>query len=198
MTFQTDFIMPASAIVKFINRIVLLMLLTTPVLADNFSVQSATVEKIGHGYIVNAEMHYPLSSKVIEAIENSVPITFSQQIELIHSTPLLGQYWHWEEIIWATDLRYELRYHALTQQYVLLSLETLNHQNFPTLESALYTLGQIQKLSLPPEHLTDTENLILNLRTELDLHALPTPMRPGALISSKWQVTSPWVTAIWP
>lgn len=198
MMLQMDFIMPASAIVKFIYRIALLVLFATPVLAENFSVQSATISKIGNGYIVNADMHYPLSEKVIEALENSVPITFSQQLELINSVPLLGKYWQWQEVLWATELRFELRYHALTQQYVLHSLDTLHHQTFPTLESVLNALGQIKNLSLPPEYLTDRENLILNLRTELDLHALPTPMRPGALLSSKWQLTSPWVAATWP
>jgi hypothetical protein len=193
-----DFIMPASAIVKFIYRFVLLALFTTPVMAKNFSVQSASISKIGNGFVVNAEMQYPLSARVIEALENSVPITFSQQLELIKSIPVLGKYWQWQETFWATELRYELRYHALTEQYILHSLDTLNHQNFPTLESALKALGKIKNLSLPPEYLSDVDNLILNVRTELDLHALPTPMRPGALISSKWQLSSPWVAATWP
>jgi len=192
------FIMPASAIVKLMVTSLLLALLSTPVLADNFSVQSATVSKIGNGYVVNAEMLYPLSPRIIEAIENSVPITFLQQLELINTFPILGKYWQWQETFWSTELRYELRFHALTQQYVLLSLDTLHRRNFPTLESALQALGQIQNLSLPPEHLSEPEGLILNLRTGLDLHALPTPMRPGALISSKWQLTSPWVAATWP
>lgn len=190
--------MLASAIVKFICRLALLVLFAMPVMADNFSVQSAEIKKIGNGYIVNAQMQYPLTSKVIEALENSVPITFVQQMELIHSIPLLGDYWQWQETIWSTELRYELRYHALTQQYVLLSLDTQNHQNFPSLESTLNVLGTIQNLSLPPEHLAAPEGLTLNIRTGLDLHALPTPMRPGALISSNWQLTSPWVASTWP
>ncbi len=189
--------MPASAIVNFFYRTALLMLFTTSVLADNFSVQSATVKKIGNGYVVNAEMRYPLTSRVIEAIDNSVPITFLQQLELINSISILGKYWQWQETVWTTELRYELRYHALTQQYVLLSLDTLHRRNFPTLKSALHALGRVHNLSLPPEHLSEAEGLILHLRTGLDLHALPTPMRPGALISSKWQLTSPWVAATW-
>ena len=190
--------MPVSAIVKLIVTSLLLALFTTPVLADNFAVQSVTVNKIGNGYVVNAEMRYPLSPRIIEAIENSVPITFQQQLELINTIPLLGKYWQWQETFWSTELRYELRFHALTQQYVLLSLDTLHRRNFPTLESALQALGRIQNLSLPPEHLSEPESLTLNLRTGLDLHALPTPMRPGALLSSKWQLTSPWVAATWP
>lgn len=190
--------MPAYNIIKIIYLGLLLALLAMPVMAEQFSVETATISKIGNGYVVNAEMSYPLTPRVIEAIENSVPITFFQQLELINSIPLLGEYWQWQESLWITELRYELRYHALTQQYVLLSSDTLHRQNFPTLESALSALGRIQNLSLPPEHLAESEDLILNLRTGIDLHALPTPMRPGALISSKWQLTSPWVAATWP
>jgi hypothetical protein len=65
-------------------------------------------------------------------------------------------------------------------------------------EGALAAVGHIENLSLPPEHTTKTGNLILRIRSGLDLYALPTPMRPGALISSKWQLTSPWVEAVWP
>jgi len=192
------FIMPAYAIVKNLYRTVLLLLLTMPVMAESFSVESASVSKIGNGYVVNAKMIYPLTPRVVEAIENSVPITFFQQLDLINSIPILGKYWQWQESFWTTELRYELRYHALTQQYVLLSSDTLHRRNFPTLESALDALGRLQNLSLPPKYLADSEDLILNLRTGIDLHALPTPMRPGALISSKWQLTSPWVAATWP
>ncbi|MBE9533007.1 MAG: DUF4390 domain-containing protein, partial [Proteobacteria bacterium] len=51
---------------------------------------------------------------------------------------------------------------------------------------------------LPPEHLEDINNLTLQISSELDLYALPTPMRPGALLSSKWQLSSPWKEAVWP
>lgn len=189
--------MPVSAIVKFISHVALLVLFTMPVMADNFSVQSAEIKQIGNGYVVNARMTYPLTARVVEALENSVPITFVQQLELVNSIPLLGKYWQWQETTWTTELRYELRYHALTQQYVLYTLDTNSRRNFPTLDSALQALGNIQNLNLPPEYLSDPEDLILKLRTGIDLHALPTPMRPGALISSKWQLTSPWVTATW-
>jgi len=192
-------IMPAYNIAKHIHRLLLLALILMPIatFAESFSVQSAEITKIGNGYALDAKLSYPLTARVEEAIDNGVPITFLQQMELIHSVPLLGKYWQWQETLWLSELRYELRYHALTRQYVLLSLDTREHRNFPNLTSALDALGQISNFSLPPEYLTDTDGLILQLRTSLDLYALPTPMRPGALISSKWDLTSPWVAATW-
>ena len=190
--------MLAYVIIKRFTLFALVLLVSTSSLAESFKVQSAEVSKIGNGYILNAEIKYPLTPRVTEAIANGVPITFLQQLELIHSTSIFGKYWQWKKTLWSASLRYELRYHALSEQYILKDLDTEHLSNFPSLDSALTALGTIDDLSLPPEHLTDTDSLILQVRSGLDLYALPTPMRPGALLSNKWQVTSPWEIAIWP
>ncbi len=187
------FIMPASSIAKLL----LLLLISIPAYAYSFSIESARITKIGNGYVLNAQIAYPLTERVKEAIKNSVPIVFSQQIRLVRHTPLLGKYWIWDSTSWLTEIRYELRYHALSQQYVVQNLGTHYRNTFPSLDDALQTLGSINALSLPPEYMTETQNLSLQLRSELDLYALPTPMRPGALISKKWQLASPWVSAQW-
>ena len=191
------FTMPASAIVKYWWQLCVLIVFSTAVYAGTFIVQSAQVSKIGNGYVLSATVKYPLTPRVKEALENGVPIVFSQQFELIKNTSILGEYWQWQDTLWATELRYELRYHALSQQYVLQTIDTGHQRNFLSLEGALQSLGNIEKLSLPPEHLTDSDNLILRLRSGIDLHALPTVMRPGALVSTKWQLTSPWMEAQW-
>jgi hypothetical protein len=165
--------------------------------AATFSNEYAKVTKIGNGYTLDAQVAYPLTERVKEAIDNSVPIVFSQQFKLIKKTPLLGKYWQWETTLWSTEIRYEIRYHALSQQYTVHNIGTHHQSSFPTLAEALQTLGQIRALTLPPEHLEDTDNISLIMHSELDLYALPTPMRPGALISSKWQLASPWVSAQW-
>jgi len=165
--------------------------------AAKFSVDNATISKIGNGYVLNADINYAFTPRVKEAIANGVPIVIVQELEIIHALPLLGDYWQWKTTLWSSSLRYELRYHALTNQYVVNDLDTEHHRNFISLESALNALGSINALSLPPEHLTDTDNLRVYLRSGLDLLALPTPMRPGALISNKWQLSSPWTEAIW-
>jgi uncharacterized protein DUF4390 len=193
-----DFIMSAFAIARTYILFTLALLISSSSLAGNFRIEVAEVSKIGNGYILNATVRYPLTPRVSEAIANGVPITFLQQLELIHSTTIFGKYWQWDKTLWATSLRYELRYHALTEQYVLKALDTEHYRNFPSLDSALTALGTIKDIGLPPEHLSDTDGLTLQIRSGLDLYALPTPMRPGALLSNKWQVTSPWKIAIWP
>ena len=192
------FTMPAFNIVNRFFIFTLLLLLSTASLAVNFDVHYAQIEKIGNGYILNAKIKYLLTLRVNEALDNGVPITFRQDIELIHNIPVLGQFWQWKKTLWNTTLRYELRYHALSKQYVMQSLDTKYQRNFPSLDSALNALGSINMLNLPPEHLDDIDGLTLQVRSELDLYALPTPMRPGALLSNKWQLSSPWKEAVWP
>lgn len=165
--------------------------------ATVFSVNNPVVNQIGNGHVLDADIRYPLTPRVIEALDNGVPITFVQELRLLRSLPILGRFWSWETTLWESSLRYELRYHALSEQYVLLALDTGVQQSFPTMQGALATLGRLRGLTLPPEHLQDRGNLVLRIRSKLDLNALPTPMRPGALLSDKWQLTSPWVEAVW-
>lgn len=189
--------MPASTIIKHYGKILLLLAFSVSAYAEMFSVERAKVTKTGNGYALNAQISYPLTARVKEAIDNGVPIVFSQQFKLMKQIPLLGKYWQWQTMLWSTEIRYKIRYHALSQQYTIYSMGTHRQSNFPTLAEALQTLGQIRALPLPPEHLATTANTSLLIRSELDLYALPTPMRPGAFISSKWQLASPWVVAQW-
>lgn len=191
--------MPACAAAKYLLKsVVLVLLFSCSAQATIFSVNNPKVHQIGNGYVVSAQIDYPLTPRVIEALENGVPITFFQELEIIERFPILGNFWQWETSLWQSRLRYELRYHALSEQYVIVSLDTGHQQNFPNLEGALTALGQINDLTVPPEFTEEVDDITLRIRSGLDLNALPTPMRPGALISSKWQLTSPWVQAVWP
>lgn len=175
-----------------------LFLFPSSVFAQSFSIDSAIVKKVGNGYKLDASLSYTLTPRVIEALENGVPITFYQTFELTEPMAVIGSYLDWRSTLWQTKLRFELRYHALTEQYVLLNLETQHRQSFTSLYSALTALGKVNDFILPPEYLVEAgDEVQLSLKTGLDLHALPTPMRPGAIISTKWQLDSEWVNAEW-
>jgi hypothetical protein len=190
--------MPASSVAKILYRLGWLLLLTcTSLQADTFMVESAQISSIGNGYTLNAKINYPLTPRVKEALDNGVPITFRQQFKIVHSLAVLGDYWQWDDILWTSEIRYQLSYHALTEQFILIDIDTLHQRNFSSLAAALAAMGNIKNFNLPPEYLTETDHLLIQIRSGIDLNALPTPMRPGALISSKWQLTSPWFTAIW-
>ncbi|THF56264.1 MAG: DUF4390 domain-containing protein [Methylophaga nitratireducenticrescens] len=192
-------IMPAYVTVKrLLTSIVFVFVSVQTVQAESFYIADAHTSPAGNGYLLNAEINYPLNARVKEALYNGVPITFVQEIQLIRVYPVLGEWWQWRNNIWSTEIRYVLRYHDLSQQYLLHSMATKTHRNFPTMEGALNAMGEIKDLSLPPQHTLETDNLILRLRSQLDLNALPSPMRPGAFLSSKWDLASDWYEVAWP
>lgn len=176
----------------------LIFLLPVTGAATEFRVQQADIVQIANGYVLNARIDYPLTPRVREALENGVPITFFQDLELVHSTPILGPYWSWDTTLWSSKIHYELRFHDLSGQYLLAIPADDEYNNYPTLAGALADIGEISMLPLPRELMGQPQQLTLRLRSGLDLHALPTPMRPGALISSKWRLTSEWFEASWP
>ncbi|KKN30102.1 hypothetical protein LCGC14_0837300 [marine sediment metagenome] len=191
--------MPASVTAKISGLLVLVLMLSfmSSTQAITFEVSAANITKIGNGHVLDASIRYPLTPRVIEALDNGIPIVFFQEFKLVDVTPLLAGYWEWEDTLWDTKISYELRYHALAQQYVLQDTATGKERFFPSLEGTLHALGTIQNLTLPPKHMTDNKQLVFELRSGIDLYQLPTPMRPGAIVSSKWHLTSPWTPAQW-
>lgn len=190
--------MPVCSAAKRLMQLLCWLALPMTAQAAQFTVNQAQIYKIGSSYTVNSSISYQLTPRVKEALENGVPITFFQQIQLLERTPLLWNWWQWDEVLWETEIRHELRYHDLSKQYMLHSLDDENHRNFTTLDSALNAMGIISNLTLPPTLAQTTDINILRLRSGIDLAALPSPMRPGAMISSKWDLTSEWFEALWP
>jgi hypothetical protein len=167
----------------------------TPVYADTFKVTHAKITSTDLQHRLSAIIQYPLTPRVIEAIDNSVPITFFQEIKLVDHFPILGRYWQWKTTRWQTMRKFEIRYHALTERYILKSLSANEQESYLSLKEALSAMGQVKDIALPND--IDKTDMSLLIRSGIDLNALPTPMRPGALISDKWQLNSPWSNVSW-
>lgn len=189
--------MPACGAFKRLMQLFCLLVLPLTAQASEFSITKAQVYQVGDDHMLSANIHYPLTPRVQEALENGVPITFFQEIQLLDRTPLLWDWWHWDNVLWSSKIRYELRYHDLSQQYMLHTLGTKNYRNFTTLSSALNAMGTVNNVALPATLAKKTARMVLRLRSGLDLAALPSPMRPGAMISSKWDLDSQWFEALW-
>ncbi len=191
--------MPAYAAVKHLFFALSCWLFSSVSYAEpHFNITQASIQSQGEShYLLYATIAYPLTPRVIEAIENGIPITFTQTLRI--STPYLfiGQILPWRQTQWSTIFHHQLRYHSLSGQYILQSFSPKQQHNFPDLDLALNYMGKLDGLAISLPELS-TPHAQLELKTEIDIHALPTPMRPGALISSKWQIASPWTRIAWP
>ena len=107
-----DSFMPVCSVIK--RSLQIFCLLAVPLIAQatQFTINQAQVYQIGNGHMLNATISYPITPRVQEALDNGVPITFFQEIQLLDRTPILWDWWHWDTIIWSTVE--EIMFHTAT------------------------------------------------------------------------------------
>ncbi len=140
-------------------------------------------------YQLNANIQYELSDEVLEALNNGITLTMQVSIKIEKPRPFL-----WNELIAEKSQRYELKYHALSGQYLVKSSDN-EQRSYLSLTSALRALGHIRSLPILQQvQLQDPQDIIVKIHTELDTNALPAPLRPTAWLSSQWKLSSEWFT----
>ena len=168
-------------------------LLCTPltVLANpNLKVYSASTHERGNVVYLNAQLEYSLSEAAITALQSGVPITFKLKVEIFQPRK-----WIWDKVISEHVHRYQLSYHALTQQYLVTNISSGIQNSYSDRNIAMSAMGRIYNLALvATTALPQQADLQARIKVSLDINALPTPMRPWAYISSDWKLSSEWYT----
>ncbi len=173
---------------------VLLLGLTVllPVRAAEFQIIDAATRLENGVYLLDADIRYPLSAAAREALASSVPLTFVLRMQVRRE-----RRWLWDVTIATLEQRFRLQYHALARQYVVTNLNNDALQSFPTLDAATEFMGQIRGFPLLDLSLLEPgQRYQAWLRAELDINALPAPLRPMAYLSGDWRLSSEWVS--WP
>ncbi len=143
-------------------------------------------------YRLGARVEFRLNDTVREALENGVPLVLELQIQVVRERELL-----WPEIIAELRQRFSLRYHALSQRYLVRNFNTGVLQSFRFLDDALRAIGNIYDLPLLDANLLKRDgDYRVRLRSQLDIESLPSPMRLWAYLDSDWRLNSGWYE--WP
>lgn len=167
-----------------------LALLPGRALAEDFTVTTLNTRLQENVYLLSATIDYRLTNEVREALFNGVPITLQLDIEIQRKRK-----WWLDADIAELQQRYRLQYHALSHQYQLHNINSGAFYAFPSLQSALVALGRIDDLPLLDKQLIQPdEKYEVLLHTELDIEALPSPLRPVAYITPAWRLDSDWYT----
>lgn len=176
-----------------IRRLVLaaLMLIAPiPALAENFFITGIHTRLQENVYLLNANIDYRLTREVLEALNNGVPITLQVDIEIQRK-----RRWWLDADVASLQQSYRLQYHALSHQYLLQNINSGAFYSFHTLSTALDTLGSLKDFPLLDSQLIDEdEEYEVLIHAELDIEALPSPLRPLAYITPAWRLNSDWYT----
>lgn len=167
----------------------LMLLLPSQLQAATVTIENANTRLHDGVYQLNADINYELSEEVLEALNNGIKISMLITVKVEQPRPYL-----WNQLIVEKLLRYRLKYHALTGQYIV-ELGNDNQRSYLSLGSALRALGQIRALPLlSKRRLPDPKGILVRIKSELDADALPAPLRPVTWLSSHWKLSSKWFT----
>ncbi len=155
-----------------------------------FEIRSASVELRSGVYYLDAWVEYRLSTEAREALDAGVALTLETQVEF------LRQRRFWLDPQEAGLLQsYELQYHALSERYLVVNLNSGEQSSFATLFSALNSLGRITELPLIDAALLESDAAYdIRIRAVLSTEDIPGPLRLLAFWRRDWSLGSEWYT----
>lgn len=166
--------------------------LTGVALAGGVKVVEIQPHTAGSRLVLNGSLDIGLSTKVEEALNNGIPLSFILQARLQRRRALL-----WDATVGQWEFRREIRYHALADQYLVATERDLPAQrrSFQSLMEALVQAATIEELSLTlAAPLAADHDYRVDVRVHLDVEALPPVLRPVAYTSRAWDLNSGWTT----
>jgi hypothetical protein len=164
----------------------------TLALASGFKVSSVQPRASGQTLHLSGSMDLTLTPEVEEAIGNGIPVEIALDFRLYRDRALI-----WDERVASWTLRRELRYHALTGQYLINAAPggPVARESFTSINEALAQTGSLTDVTLPLiAPLLSGAEYYLSVRASLDIEALPALLRPLAYTSRAWDLNSGWTT----
>jgi hypothetical protein len=165
-----------------------LWLLSAVTRAQEFIIAQAESVLLDEQYVINAEIEYHFSEVALNALENGVPLLVDLHVQVRRKGA-----WIWEADIVDYHFRRQLRYLPLSESYEVVDIADGSKRRFISRTIALEALGEISELPLvEAQKLQTGKSYRVEIKSELDIEALPVPLRPTAYMSSKWKLASEW------
>jgi len=143
-------------------------------------------------YRLGARVEIDFNETLPEALHNGVPLLIELRIEVLRKRE-----WLWPELVADLRQRFKLEYHVLSRRYLVYSYASGVRQSFRSMDGALEYIGNVYDLPLIDEQLLNpSQNYLVRIRADIDVEALPTPVRLWAYLGSEWSLKSRWFE--WP
>lgn len=143
-------------------------------------------------YRLGAHIEFDFNETLEDALHNGVPLLIELRIEVLRE-----RQWLWPELVAELRQRFKLEYHALSRRYLVKNFSTGGQHSFRTMLDALNYIGNIYDLPLiDAQLLKEDQQYSVRMRADIDVEALPTPVRLWAYLGSEWSLKSKWFR--WP
>jgi hypothetical protein len=171
-----------------LRLLVALFCLTPAAQAGDFVISDIDTEIKDGVYLLDADIDYRFTDDTLQALSNGVPLTVNLTIEIER----VRNWWLDVEVA-RLEQRYSLQYHALSHQYTLRNLNSGAFYSYPHYFAAIEAMGTLRELPLLDSKLILPEEEYEGaIKVELDIEALPSPLRPVAYLTPAWRLQSDW------
>lgn len=139
-------------------------------------------------YRLGARVDFDFNDTLNDALHNGVPLLIELRIEVLRE-----RRWLWPETVAELHQRFKLEFHALSRRYLVKNFSTGGQHSFATLSEALSYIGNVYDLPLiDAQLLASGQSYLVRMRADIDVEALPTPVRLWAYLGSEWSLKSKW------
>ncbi|HKK03529.1 MAG TPA: DUF4390 domain-containing protein [Gammaproteobacteria bacterium] len=143
-------------------------------------------------WYLDADIDYRLNETALEALDNGLELDIELVIQLTERRRLL-----WDPEFAELLQRYGLRYHALTERYILRNLNSGEQVSYGALQPALEALGTVRRLPVIDDALlSEEERYDVGLRAIIDIKKLGGALALFRLFWNDWRIAGDW--ARWP
>src|SRR3982074_1111267 len=150
-------------------------------------VRSAYVNIDKGVFLLHARVEYPVNPLIRSALRDGVTLSFDLDTRVERERRL----WFNASIVELT-LRRELRYHAVSDRYVVRDVKTSQQENFPTLDDALTYLGRIDSWPILVEPQLNGGNYLISVRAGVRRGRLPASLRALFFWTDDFRRVSEW------
>ncbi len=150
-------------------------------------VRSAYVNIDNGVFLLHARIEYPVSPAIRDALRDGVTLAFDLDTRVERERRL----WFNASIVDLT-LRRELRYHAVSDRYVVRDVKTGHQESFPTLDEALTYLGSIDSWPILVEPQLNGGNYLISVRAGVRRGRLPASLRALFFWTDDFRRVSEW------
>ena len=154
------------------------------------TIRSAQVNVDEDVYELDARLDLQLPEPARQAIDGGLTLRFVYEIEVNRVRRYLP-----DAGIAAVEQRFELSYHALSQRYLVLNINTGEQQDFGTLQAALDRLADVRGLPvLDTALVTRGPAFEGRIRAVIDMNTAPDAFGWLLFWADDWSATSEWYT----
>ena len=161
------------------------------VAADGFRIAGVQPRLAGSQLLIEGSIELDFTAPVEEALGNGIPLEVVIDVRLYRRRTLV-----WDALVESWALRRQIRYHALSGQYLVSGEPAIaaQRESFNSLPEALAEAGTLEDIGLRLDQAPPEGDYRLGLRATLDIEALPPLLRPVAYTSRAWDLNTGWTT----